>query len=127
MRQRWEIACYGDAGDHQPVVDYIYALTNLDDVELIFHVIGRLSRVGLALVDTKMAKHIEGPVFELRKYRHRVMFAEDTKNGRFVLLSAFYKYTQKTPLEEIDKALDYWGAYLKTGNCVVFAVPSDDF
>ena|SRR5215213_6905139 len=127
MRSSWQIACFRDGAGCQPVVDYISALTNLDDLELIFHVIQRLSRIGLDLVDTKMAKHIDGPIFELRKDRHRIMFAQDTKSHRFVLLSAFYKDSQKTPHDEIEKAHTSWDDYLNTGRCEIFTVPFDEF
>src|SRR5512145_1708413 len=78
LHKRWQIACFRDASGRQPVIDYISTLTSLDDLELICHVVQCLSQVGLGLVDTKMAKHIEGPIFELRKDRHRIMFARDT-------------------------------------------------
>jgi phage-related protein len=126
-RRRWQIACFRDAAGHLPVADYISALTNLDDLELIFHVVQRLSRVGLDLLDTKMVKHIDGPLLELRKDRHRIMFARDAQRSRFVLLSPFYKYTEKTPLEEIEKAQIYWSDYLRTGRCKIYAVPFDEF
>ncbi len=125
--KRWQIACFQNAAGRQPVIDYISALTSLDDMELIFHVVQCLSRVGLDLVDTKMAKHIEGPIFELRKDRHRIMFARDTERLRFVLLSTFYKDSYKTPLEEIEKAQLYWRDYLETGRCEIFAVLFDGF
>ena len=121
-RKRWQIACFRDAAGSQPVVDYISALTNLDDLELIFHVVRCLSLVGLDLVDTKMAKHIDGSLFELRKDRHRIMFARDMERRRFVLLSTFYKNTEKTPREEIERAQMYWNDYLSTGRCEIFAV-----
>jgi phage-related protein len=127
LRSRWQIACFRDAAGRQPVVDYISTLTNLDDLQLIFHVLQRLSRVGLDLIDTKMAKHIDGPIFELRKDRHRIMFARDTQRNRFVLLSTFYKDTQKTPWEEIERAHTNWNDYLNTGSCEVYAVPFDEF
>ncbi len=125
--KRWQIACFRDAAGHQPVIDYISALTNLDDLQLIFQVVQHLSHVGLDLVDTKMVKHITGPIFELRKDRHRIMFARDMKRSRFVLLSTFYKDSQKTPLEEIEKAQIYWNDYLSTGSCEIFAVLSEEF
>ena len=124
--RRWQIACFQDAGGRRPVIDYISALTNLDDMELIFHVLQCLSRMGLDLVDTKMAKHIDGSIFELRKDRHRIMFARDMQRGRFVLLSTFYKMTEKTPPEELEKAQLYWSDYLKTGSCEIFAVLFDE-
>ena len=127
MRRPWQIACFRDAAGRQPVIDYISALTNLDDLELIFQVLQCLSRVGLDLIDTKMAKHIDGPLFELRKDRHRIMFARDGERNRFILLSTFYKNTQKTPWEEIDRAYAYWHDYLNTGRCEIYAVPFDEF
>jgi len=122
----WQIACFCDESGRQPVVDYISTLTNLDDLHLIFHVVQRLSRVGLDLVDTKMAKHIDGPLFELRKDRHRILFASHSKMNRFVLLSTFYKDSQKTPLEEIERAQIYWNDYLNTGRCEIFTVPFEE-
>jgi phage-related protein len=74
-----------------------------------------------------MAKHIDGPLFELRKDRHRILFARDIRMSRFVLLSTFYKDSQKTPLEEIERAQIYWNDYLSTGRCEIFAVPWDEF
>jgi phage-related protein len=124
---RWQIACFRDASGCQPVMDYISALTNLDDMELIFHVVQCLSRAGLGLVDTKMAKHIEGPIFELRKDRYRIMFARDMETHRFVLLSTFYKKSYHTPFEEIEKAQAYWNEYLITGSCDIFKVPFDEY
>ncbi len=124
-RKRWQIACFRDSSGRQPVIDYISTLNNLDDMELIFHVVQCLSRVGLDLMDTKMAKHIEGPIFELRKDRHRIMFARDMKRYRFILLSTFYKNSSHTPLDEIKKAQLYWDDYLKTGNCESFVVLLD--
>ena len=124
---RWQIACFRDAAGRQPVIDYLSALTNVDDMELIFHVFQCLSRVGIDLVDTKMAKHIDGPIFELRKDRHRIMFARDMQRGRFVLLSTFYKNSQKTPREEIERAQIYWNDYLSTGRCEIFVVPLEEF
>ena len=126
-QKRWQIACFRDASGRQPVIDYISALTSLDDLELIFHVVQCLSRVGLGLMDTKMAKHIEGPIFELRKDRHRIMFARDMDRKRFILLSTFYKRSYETPLDEIEKARAYWNDYVKTGSCEIFAVLFDEF
>jgi phage-related protein len=125
--KRWQIACFRDASGRQPVIEYLFSLTNLDEMKLIIHVVQCLSRAGLGLVDTKMAKHIEGPIFELRKDRHRIMFARDMERYRFVLLSTFYKNSYHTPLEEIEKAQLYWSDYLETGSCEIFAVLFDGF
>ncbi len=127
MRKRWQIACYIDKNNRRPVVEYMFDDKNGKDFMVIIAVIQRLSRVGTDLVDTEMSKHIDGPIFELRKDRHRIFYAEDMNNTRFVLLSAFLKETQKTPPENIQEAQDYWRDYLKTGKCEVFEIPYEDF
>ena len=127
MLSRWQIACYIDDAGCQPVVEYMFDNKNETDLSVMIAVIQRLSRVGLELVDTKMAKHIDGPIYELIKDRHRILFAEDAPKARFVLLSAFLKETQKTPPEEIEKAHSYWKNYLRTENCEVFKIPVEDF
>ena len=127
MRSGWEIACYKDADGLVPVIEYIFDGKNETDLAVMIAVIQRLSRVGLKLIDTDMAKHIEGPIFELRKDRHRIMFADDTTKGRVVLLSAFAKETHKTPPEKIEEAQANWEDYLRTERCDVFWVPVDDF
>ncbi len=127
MHSRWQIACYKDPTGSLPVIEYMFADKNETDLDVMIGDIQRLSRVGQILVETNAAKHIDGPIFELRPNRHRIMYAEDKSNNRFVLLSAFLKATQKTPLEEIEKAHRNWADYLRTGNCEVFRLPIDDF
>jgi len=119
MRRRWQIASYIDTTGCQPVVEYMYNSTNINDLDVIIGDIQRLSRVGQDLVETNAAKHIDGSIYELRPNRHRIMYAEDKSKNRFVLLSAFLKNTQKTPPEEIKKAHQYWEDYLRTGNCEI--------
>ncbi len=127
MRRRWQIACFKDKVGQSPVVNYMFDDKNEKDLIVMIAVIQRLSRVGQKLIDTDMAKHIEGSIFELRKDRHRIFYAEDKPRGRFVLLFAFLKETQKTPPEKIEQAKNNWQDYLKSGNCEIFEVPFDDF
>jgi len=126
MRRRWQIACYIDATGCQPVIEYISDGTNINDLDVIFGDIQRLSRAGQDLVDTNAANQIEGPIYELRPNRHRIMYAEDKPKNRFVLLSAFLKKTKKTPPEEIEKAKRYWDDYLRTENCEVLRFGFED-
>lgn len=71
-----------------------------------------------------MAKHIDGPIFELRKDRHRILYCQD--GPRFVLLSAFLKRTQKTPLVEIEQAHKLYKEYLLTKGYFELRFPSLD-
>lgn len=126
MPKHWQIACFIDAKGNNPVSAYMFDEKNLTDLEVMINVIQRLSHVGQDLIDTNMAKHIDGPIFELRKDRHRIMYAEDSINNRFVLLSAFLKETQKTPPKEMEKAYRHWKEYSRTGKCQIFRLPYED-
>lgn len=52
---------------------------------------------------SKIVKHLDGEIWELRPDSYRVMFAA-WYGGSFVLLHTFLKQTQKTPPREIAKA-----------------------
>jgi phage-related protein len=127
MYSRWGIASYVDIAGCQPVLEYMLNEKNPTDTEVIIAVIQRLSSAGLALLDIKMAKHIDGPIYELRKNRHRIMFAEDKAKGCFILLSAFLKVTQKVPPEEVKKAYRFWADYLHTRRFQPFKFPVEDY
>ena len=127
MCSRWGIASYIDIAGCQPVLEYMLNEKNPTDMKVIIAVIQRLSRAGLALLDIKMAKHIDGPIYELRKNRHRILFAEDKTKGCFVLLSAFLKETQKAPAQEIEKAHRFWADYLHTGRIQLFRLPAEGY
>ena len=59
-------------------------------------------------VDTK---HIEGKIWELRPGKNRILyFYQD--NNKYVLLHMFRKKTQKTPTQEIDRAIREMNDYL---------------
>ena len=122
MRRKYSVALFIDHQGNIPVIEYLFDQKNEKDLSVLIHVIQRLAFVGQDLLDTKMAKPIEGSLFELRKDRHRIFY---TKFGqRFVLLSAFLKNTQKTPQREIQIAMDYYQEYTETGNCQEFNLPS---
>jgi phage-related protein len=127
MYNRWAIASYIDIAGYQPVLEYMLNEKNPTDMKVIVAVIQHLSYAGLALVDMKMAKHIDGPIYELRKNRHRILFAEDKPKGCFVLLSAFLKETQRAPAEEIEKAHRFWADYLHTGRIQRFRIPVESY
>ena len=94
-----------------PVFDYMLDGNDETKLNVLINVIQRLSRVGLELIDTKMVKLIDKPIYELRKDRHRILFAPYGDDG-FILLSAFIKETQKTPPKEIRTAKRYHREFL---------------
>ena len=54
--------------------------------------------------NTKLTKHIDGDIWELRPGRNRVFYFYFHQDGSFVLLHHFLKQTQKTPAKEIIRA-----------------------
>lgn len=119
----YQIAFFIGQDDSNPVFDYIYDDKNDTDLILIISVIQRLARVGQELLDTDMAKPLGGPIFELRKNRHRITYAQDKE--RFILLSAFLKKTKKTPPQERALALKHYEEYRRFGKCQVFKLAID--
>jgi len=120
----YQIAFYIGQDGSNPVSDYIYGGTNEKDLVAIISVIQRLSLVGQELLNTSMAVRVENQIFQLRKGRHRIFYAEDKARRRFVLLCAFMKTTQKTPPEEIKKAEHNWDDYQRTGKCQILKLPT---
>lgn len=112
MRYKYSIGFFVDEDGNKPVEAYLFDDRHIKDLSIMINVIQRLALVGQDLLDTKMAKRITPNIFELRKQRHRIMYAQDEK--RFVLLSAFFKRTQKTPEKEIHKAERYYDEYQVT-------------
>jgi phage-related protein len=121
MHYRYTVGFFVDQHGSKPIEAYLFDERNLTDISTLINVIQRLALIGLDILDTHMARHLEGPVYELRKDRHRILFAPD--GSRFVLLSAFIKRTQKTPPEEIDRALDRFGQYQRSRSFFELKLP----
>ena len=122
MKRRYSVVLFVDHQGNNPILEYLLDQKNEKDLSVLINVIQRLAYVGQDLLDTNMAKPIEGPLFELRKDRHRIFYAKF--GPRFVLFSAFLKNTQKTPPREIQIAMNYYQEYTETGNCQEFNFPS---
>lgn len=122
LRYRYSIGFFVNRDGSKPVEEYIFAEANLTDLSVIINVIQSLAQVGLDLIDTNMVKHIRGPIYELRKDRHRILFAPDGEC--FVLLSAFTKKSDKTPPREIEQALKFFKVYQEIGGWFVLKLPS---
>lgn len=118
---RYEIAFYVAPDEYNPVRDYLFNEKNKTDLSVMINVIQRLGRVGQALIDTNSAKHLEGSIYELRKNRHRILYAQ--VGSRFVLLSAFLKSSRKTPRVEIERAKRHLADYRRTGKCQIMRQP----
>lgn len=99
---------YRDKNGNEPILDYLRALRSKHDKDSrikankINDYIEALSQYGIALGEPYL-KHLDGPIWELRPIRDRILFAAWV-NGSFVLLHCFMKKTQKTPAREIEQA-----------------------
>jgi len=102
MPAKYIIEFYQDADGSIPVQDYIFEGNDDKKVALLIAVIQRLEALGPELRGTDMDKRIDGPIGELRKDRHRILYGRYGNN--YVLLTAFLKRTQKTPPEQIELA-----------------------
>lgn len=71
-----------------------------------------LSDFGREALSTKVTKHIEDDIWELRPGRRRVLYFF-YKDGVYVMLHSFVKKTQKTPRREIEKAKRERDDYLR--------------
>jgi phage-related protein len=111
VTSRWEVIFYEDQDGHSPVQEYILEDNDPKKIAILIAVIQRLESVGADLQGTNMDKQIEGPIRELRKNRHRILYGRD--GDRFILLTAFLKKTKKTPRMEIELAKARFQQYLK--------------
>lgn len=104
----YKIYFYRDKDGHEPVTEYIAELQSKKDknsrikAAKINDYIEALSQFG-TFVGEPYVKHLDGPIWELRPIRDRILFAAWV-NGSFVLLHSFMKKTQKTPAREIEQA-----------------------
>jgi phage-related protein len=126
MPCRFFIAFFQCQDGSCPVEDYMFSDKNETDFSVIINVIQRLAFIGQDIIDTKMAKRIDGPICELRKDRHRIMYAEDKNVQGFIMLSAFLKETQQTPPEEIKRANRHWQDYQKHHKTKAYDIPLDE-
>lgn len=95
-----------DTGE-KPVLDYIETLDIKNKAKVLKYI--EFLRVNNGYLDEPYSKHIKGKIRELRidfsKNRHR-MFYFTFINRNIILLHAFLKKTNKTPINEIKKAED---------------------
>jgi len=96
-----------------PVRDYLRGLTMKERKKAMTYVEYLAQMRGY--LDEPLARHIEGPIRELRvdfaRNRHRIFYFA-TVGQRIILLHAFRKNTAKTPLREIEIAKERYKAFM---------------
>ena len=89
----------------EPVLEYIRNLTGKERAKISKYI--NFLKVNRGVLDEPYSKHIKGKIRELRvdfgKNRHRIFYFTFIEKN-IVFLHAFLKKTQKTPIEEIQKA-----------------------
>lgn len=103
-----KIVFYRDQSGREPVAEYIESLLARSDKDSRIKATKIRDYVKILSMNGTQAgepfvKHLEGPIWELRPLRDRILFA-GWVDGQFVLLHHFMKKTQKTPKREIDQA-----------------------
>ena len=102
---QWATENYTDERGQAPVDEYVAAQPPRD-IARILRTVGLLEANG-PLLKMPHAQHLRGKIRELRidsrPLSHRVLYAA-LSGGRFLLLHAFKKKSQKTPAREIETA-----------------------
>ena len=104
----WNVEIYHEGIEENSVESYFANLPKNENAQIL-QVIKLLQTLGTELQGTDMDKLIEGPLRELRKGRHRIIYGREGRN--FVLLVAFLKRTKKTPKSMIILAEQRFKAY----------------
>jgi len=110
----YEVKFYADSKGYSQVFDYIESLKDKERAKVLKYI--EFLREHDGVLDEPYSKHIVGKIRELRidfsTSRHRVFyFAFINKN--IILLSAFLKKTQKTPIKEIRRAENIYDDVLR--------------
>ena len=102
----YEVKFYVDSRGYSQVFDYIENLSDKEKAKVLKYV--EFLREHDGVLDEPYSKHITGKIRELRidfsTNRHRVFYFTFI-NKNIILLSAFLKKTQKTPVSEIQRTM----------------------
>jgi phage-related protein len=112
---KYKIKFYEDEGaGESPVLNYIENLSEKEQAKIYKYI--DFLRVNGGYLEEPYSKHIKGKIRELRidfsGNRHRIFYFAFIKKN-IILLHAFLKKTDKTPLSEIQKAENNYCNILK--------------
>lgn len=105
-KSEYKVRFYKNVNNNKiPVLEYIEKLSNKDKAKVLKYI--EFLRCQNGYLDEPYSKHIKGKIRELRvdfsKNKHRIFYFTFIKKT-IILLHAFLKKTQKTPIKEIKKA-----------------------
>lgn len=115
----FDVLFYEDRSGHSDIFEELRKLqkqsTKSKNSRIIYKQIALCIEL-LSLFGTKapnnITKHIQGDIWELRPGKNRILYFY-FKNNQYVLLHMFVKKTQKTPKQEIEKAINEMNDYIE--------------
>jgi len=97
-----------------PVLEYLEKLNQKEKAKVLKYI--EFLRINKGYLDDPYTKHIKGKIRELRvdfgRNRHRIFYFIFI-GKTIILLNAFLKKTDKTPIQEIEKAEEFLEEVLK--------------
>lgn len=104
--EEYSIIFYQDTKTgHKPVLEYIRSLTAKEKAKISKYI--DYLKINKGVLGEPYSRHIKGKIRELRidfsNNKHRIFYFTFVDKN-IIFLHAFLKKTQKTPLEEIQKA-----------------------
>lgn len=113
MEEIYRIYYYIDHKGKEPVKEYIDKLSRKEQLKVFAYL--ELLKDKKGYLDEPYSKHIKGKIRELRidfsKNHHRIFYFTFV-GKKIILLSAFLKKTNKTPPQQINKAIDNYQDFL---------------
>ena len=104
-RLEYQVRFYEDDQGEIPLLDYLEKVNEKEITKILNYI--EVLRSNNGYLDEPYAKHVRGKIRELRvdfsANRHRIFYFTFIKQT-IVLLHAFLKKTEKTPVQEIEKA-----------------------
>jgi len=99
-----------------PFIRFLDSLSNIEKADVLAYIEElRIVKGNNEIIPRKLSKHLKDGIFELRvKHQTRItrslyFFMKDRK---IVFTNGFIKKTEKTPNDEIEKAIRYKNIYL---------------
>lgn len=114
QKEEWRVEFFKRGSGHVPVQEYLETLEEKYQAKIVAHI--ELLRAKGGKLYEPYAKHIKGPLWELRVDFGRIasrIFYFLASGQNIVLLHAFMKKTEKTPVREIEIAEQYYYVYLQ--------------
>lgn len=100
-----------------PFYNFLDSLTKIERAEVLSFIEElRIVKSNNGVIPSKLSKFLQDGIFEL-KIRHRTRITRSLyfflKDKKMIFTHGFIKKTEKTPTEEIEKAIKYRKIYLK--------------